>query len=294
MGCWNGTCMISNLPILSGEKVKLVFLTKNFEKPEILNSSGFCYSHDLLTPAFLPISGEYDDYGGIENITKDFNYKIIEEFFKRIFPSKIKNCDDECENWDLETIIHYIERGVCKFLDKNDTWKDFDFSWVFIREDIYQSIVKLNRNLKIYDYDINKYVKIDTLFDKNVETYRNNKTNEDSELSETEKMIRDFRFDFSFKSIFRKDSGRNYFKTFIEYECFMKLNFDKTKEINKIKKVWKEFYLFENFLENSRKSWMIQSGAGSQNDDWDIMKKFSQKIIDICDKKIAEDKLNGY
>mgnify|MGYP001597786907 CR=1 FL=1 len=32
MGCWNGTCMISNLTILDGDKLKVVFLDgKSYE-----------------------------------------------------------------------------------------------------------------------------------------------------------------------------------------------------------------------------------------------------------------------
>jgi hypothetical protein len=63
MGCWNGTCMISNLPIISGEKIKLVLLRRAIDSKRLFNSSAYVYSHDIFTPSFFPLSGVYNDYG---------------------------------------------------------------------------------------------------------------------------------------------------------------------------------------------------------------------------------------
>jgi len=59
MGCWNGTCMISHLPIIAGDKIKLVIL-HGINIP-INNASAYCYSNGLLEPSFLPLTGEYND-----------------------------------------------------------------------------------------------------------------------------------------------------------------------------------------------------------------------------------------
>ena len=72
MGCYNGTCMISKLPILAGEKIKVLFLNARSPKMKLKGLSTFCYSTDLFTPAFYPFEAEYDDYGGIENVSEDF------------------------------------------------------------------------------------------------------------------------------------------------------------------------------------------------------------------------------
>ncbi len=97
MGSWHGTCMVSRLPILSGEKVKLTFLynshveyVKEHNSTSVLNRSGMIYPNDMLSPAFYPINGKYDDYGSIKEIEEDFNYHIIDKFFKQKFGSKIK------------------------------------------------------------------------------------------------------------------------------------------------------------------------------------------------------------
>ena len=61
MGCWNGTCLISNMPILSGEEVVGYILRHTREDVE---NKSICYSTDYAKPVSLPIRGYYDDYGG--------------------------------------------------------------------------------------------------------------------------------------------------------------------------------------------------------------------------------------
>jgi len=112
MGCWNNTCMISNLPIISNEKVKVVILGNKYSTHNrIIGRSGYVYSNDILTPNFLPISGTYNDYGMIENITEDWNYQIITDFLHKKYGSKIKIDNDIKEDWTLEDFLEGIERG---------------------------------------------------------------------------------------------------------------------------------------------------------------------------------------
>ncbi len=75
MGCWNETCALTNLPIHEGDKVVLVPV----------------YDHQMTG---LPIRGEYNDYGMIENIT---NPNIAE-----IFKLQVEDG---------------VKRGVCKITD---------------------------------------------------------------------------------------------------------------------------------------------------------------------------------
>jgi hypothetical protein len=70
MGHWSVSCGISNIAITSGQPVVLLPLKKG---------SGEGYTSHL--PATLPIFGNYDDYGGIEEIIEDVNTKLIESHF---------------------------------------------------------------------------------------------------------------------------------------------------------------------------------------------------------------------
>lgn len=68
MGCWNGTCGITNLPIHHGEDIVFYILRENRLRDCPGFGAGICYSDELFSPLGLPIYGKYDDYGGIEKI----------------------------------------------------------------------------------------------------------------------------------------------------------------------------------------------------------------------------------
>ncbi len=75
MGCWNETCGITNLPILSDQPVRLFLLVGVADVNE--GHAGHCYSNDQWTPRFMAIKGKYDDYGGLEDIQEDWNTRWI-------------------------------------------------------------------------------------------------------------------------------------------------------------------------------------------------------------------------
>lgn len=125
MGSWSVHCGISNIAITSGNECVLLPLKKN---------NGFGYQPNL--PATLPIFGTYDDYGGLENIQKDENTKLIEEHFgitieefvvyfvdgkhtynrgeyKEVL-DKIKN-PSEVEDWNFM----FIDKKVYDFMSTN-------------------------------------------------------------------------------------------------------------------------------------------------------------------------------
>jgi hypothetical protein len=67
MGCFNETCGISQLPICDGDNVLCFVLAEKKsilrEKPGIM-----FYPDGIFNVIMPPISGEYDDYGGIIDI----------------------------------------------------------------------------------------------------------------------------------------------------------------------------------------------------------------------------------
>lgn len=81
MGCWNGTCGISQLPIISGNKVKAFLLLQSRHQKEI-KGSGTNYAMDYFAPFFLPVTAKYDDYGSICHIEEDWNTKFLLEKFQ--------------------------------------------------------------------------------------------------------------------------------------------------------------------------------------------------------------------
>lgn len=119
MGSFNGTCMVSNLPIVCGDKVKLVLLYNpslvihKEDNPFI--QSGICYSTAFLQPAFLPISCVYSDYGGVNDITKDWNYDLITNVLKKDLGESITIGNNKLTDWSLEDIITGIKKGDVRY-----------------------------------------------------------------------------------------------------------------------------------------------------------------------------------
>lgn len=86
MGCFNVACSVSNLSIGASTRVAFIPLWPNVFPRESQNhllipEAHLIYSHHFYYPVCLPIFGEYDDYGGIENIECNENVDLIEKYF---------------------------------------------------------------------------------------------------------------------------------------------------------------------------------------------------------------------
>jgi hypothetical protein len=287
MGCWNETCAISKLPILYNEKIKLVFLHSRYVKFEIIGKSGYCNTTDILCPMFLPISGEYNDYGSIQNINKDWNYNIIENYLKNTLGSVIAIQDDLITDWTLEYIIKGIERGKLTNF-KNDKNELVNMSFVMIREDIWDHIVK-NYVGDFNDYDNQKYHisckewcenEFKKCFYVDEEIIQSMRDNNIDEIKINEQILRlQFR-----NNIFSNDEFR--LKSNIEYNNW--IHNDKCDKDDVLKQLF-EYISVSSYMSETRIGWMIQCGSGSQNQDWELHKLLANKIIDICDNKINEE-----
>ena len=75
MGCWNETDGVTYLPIYCGDRVKLIFTIGH-------------------SPWMLPITGDYDDYGTLENIEENWTTNQIAKEDHRLRFSKAKYEDD--------------------------------------------------------------------------------------------------------------------------------------------------------------------------------------------------------
>lgn len=67
MGCWLGTCAISQLPIFDSEPCRIVFLQQSVGWDAEYHGGGVMDVDHLWTPASMPILGTYDDYGRLQN-----------------------------------------------------------------------------------------------------------------------------------------------------------------------------------------------------------------------------------
>lgn len=57
MGCWNGTCGLSGLPIINSEEIYVFPIIES-------SRDSFCYTSALYRPSVVPFRAKYNDYGG--------------------------------------------------------------------------------------------------------------------------------------------------------------------------------------------------------------------------------------
>jgi len=117
MGSWSVYCGVSQIAITSGQKCVLIVLKENRYG-----------EYDEYIPATLPIYGEYDDYGGLENIEVDENTKLIEEHF---------NCTiDEFCRYFTRGCVSKTESDFPKFLIDNEEIEKWKF--MFMDREVYE------------------------------------------------------------------------------------------------------------------------------------------------------------
>ena len=328
MGCWNGTCMVSHLPIISGEKIKLVILNSRYgfikESNPILGNSGYCYSNDLLSPGFFAISGVYNDYGGIEDIEEDWNYKVIEEFFQTKY-SKVKCEGNILENPTLPQILEAIEREEFEIftegdkrmkemavkameaykdtpkaqehwkdiaeMDVSEKWEKSTYSAVMIRQDIWDSIVNREGG---EDYWNDEKDEVDENGERvyYISAQEWTKRTFKKEIDKIDKLIEEYGIDdelmlmeLKYNKIFNDSyAGSGKLSAVSPYS---KLLIEKDLRDN-IEKQWSENTAISSFIGSTRRGWMIQPGKGSQHDGWKEHMHVAQTILDICKNKIKE------
>ena len=105
MGCFNTTGFHSKLPIVYGDKIFSIICLRMdaFDDDFLRFSPGY-----QVTPMFLPIFGEYNDYGNITNIERTPSVESIE----RIFGDTIENIMRAIQDimWGQEREVIFVAR----------------------------------------------------------------------------------------------------------------------------------------------------------------------------------------
>lgn len=91
MGCFNSTGFISKLPILGGDRV-VCFI--GLQNQYGIDGHELWYPDSVVAPFFLPVRGEYNEYGSLCNIDETPITKLLEKYGA----------------WDIESILSRIER----------------------------------------------------------------------------------------------------------------------------------------------------------------------------------------
>ena len=131
MGCFNTTGFISQLPIKYRDKV-VCFIATSTMGDNMSAPIGMFYPSSLVAPYFLPIYGEYNDYGYLENIEENQITQMICNY---------------AEETNLETLLKNISIGKHvklpnKYSVMEDSFSIGEFTLLFEHRDVYDEITK--------------------------------------------------------------------------------------------------------------------------------------------------------
>ena len=294
MCVWNQTCVLSNLPITEDDAIKLVFLLPKSVHFKISGMSSVHDSDDILQPFLLPISGRYDECGGIEDINYDWNTDIVFEVLKHYLGDKIIVDGKEFDgNYTILDIIRGIKTRLIYFkqnsreiylnkyyknkLEEEGKPRDSELCFVMISEDVWNSV---NEKCKLDWYVKNEKSTKDV--------YLYNKFNEMKKIVEdtsTFKFMNDGLFYFHFDkpySVINRYDNLLYMNRFRENKNHRNTYSDFFKQ-------WSEFIIIDMFFESIRKTWMVQTGCGSQTEDWHNHKILTEITIDVCNSYMSDE-----
>jgi hypothetical protein len=305
MGCWNGTCGISQLPILAGQRV-WAFLIGVAGYNDSCGPSGHCYSTDLGFPMTMPIRGRYNDYGGIEDIEENYNTEIILSTFlnkeRNRFP-------------DVYSLINgCIERDSYVYsVDDKEYIKDFPVGLFMVLEEVAQSFKGARTSYEKYD---GRHPRKDMRKDAKyfIEYLSKELPRIDKEYAD-DKGYREFKirhafeprnedckkvggYDNSFAIIFnnRGYAGSPIFDAWVPYREYIR-NLAKQENINnefdELITDACDFNLVSRALDLMRKSWVPQAGKGGQGEHLEFYWKLTTAMRRIIKRRLVElDKWN--
>lgn len=314
MGCWNGTCAISTLPILYAERIRIVFLQTR-PRAQADSGAGFCYSTGIWMPVSMAIPGHYDDYGAIEKEDPtDWRVTMFLEWLKErlveqeqgpnpvhdkpIRRDKIETINDICRHihaqGDRVFVNDPVERSMWASVkhasEKDDRIPDPGeyvpprLGYCLIREDIYQGIVETpyqdwrGNNLRVEDHyaEMRKWME---------ETLQILVKEDDPNFAILRLMIGDSIWSQGEAGIFPLRDFRDRF--LFELQALKKEGKDLEAFAEEV--LWPRLQAIVRLrwvnwmMDNARLHWSPQTGAGSQSEDYQIQ----QDLLDIKQKALT-------
>jgi hypothetical protein len=312
MGCWNGTCGLTNLPIQAYDEIYVFPIVEQYK------GNSFCYTHALYRPCIVPFRAVYNDYGGGEQchgVALDF---IINGLKSQLIEMEqgenpyhdVKVSRDKFDANSFFDIVHegrlFIKNPMRGYEDQPETLNVY---FTMVRKDVVDEIRKsytfdLWNNSKSVpsEFKTNRYYIKNVTYEK-LEAYipeylehtiNHNQSKYKGERTEkSDLLLREFFFlrsdhilDGIFERIFH---GASAYEFFMRNE--MKLTIlaalasgNKILAVNLLKELMTGV-LVNHLMSNTRKVWLPPMHQGSQSEFLETY-KFLNKVTDqIIEKK---------
>ena len=277
MGCWNGTCNISNMPIFAGDKVVFIPLMRIHDSV-VFNA---CYPTDNFIPLGFPIVGEYNDYGGLEDIeisdvNRDYFYTLNfyfagrdeEEKYRKV--KKYDNFEDFVNNVLCCAEGCYVDVSNMDDLLKEKMVKDnmAEVNYMMIHYDLYQSLMANMSNRKPYKEEQTlEYLlteKFNSIFMENLGRIIDAKSmaiSMDGRVNKAYDMLQKMIIRNMTSEIFNR--ADNFYEN--RWNYFVEIMIEDESVREDLIKCAVDKYIFMLVLSRMRKGYLCDSGCGSQN-----------------------------
>lgn len=132
MGCWNATCLLSNLPIHFGEKILAIPIAETYYP----HNGDYAYPDSVYLPFMPPVYGRYNGYGAVE----DYDVITVEvaEYFFQTLQEKGALCGVEAED-SLQDLFSMLGRGDVYFR-YNGNPKKLRTSVALVRQNVFEAL----------------------------------------------------------------------------------------------------------------------------------------------------------
>lgn len=314
MGCWNGTCALTGLPIVVDDEIVLIPLIST---TNIFGNYLTYRPEDKYSPLGLPIKGLYDDYGGIEKIQmheenerflrnqefykiaedKSISKQMVEDAYERsrfsLLSDIVIHTYDSCETEKIE--IEDMEQFLKEYIYNDGYMVKVDHfnanrlfgNYFMIHREIYEILVKEISNRIPYGQEktFRELYKerIITVLEKEKEIY-NIKDEEERDYK-----LFSFRLNGSISKILGLSEPTHAKNT---YEYFFKVLSNEVNE--ELMEELLDLIMFTKALDGLRKGFHCISGAGSQQNELYLHKLVADFVNKYIDGKIKERRDDSY
>lgn len=293
MGCWNETCGLTQLPIFSGDPVRLFFL--NYVGNAEENHAGHCYTNDIWSPQYLPVTARYNDYGGVEDVVENSLTRFIINSVRDDLAmmrlrtgggdlSGRKNETLELEEFGIEDLVEQIHEDR---LRTTGTSRDLPVGWMMVHEWVYQQLTEQ------IDHDWRGVATRTQVYTQGVQFYqcllRHVKTPQWLRFGK--------RFDFyrvegqnqgNIFTILCNKSGLDSYQQLRGISQYLELLAGyaeqelptESTEVVEALVGLAEFFCFLSHMSDMRKQWVPQSGKGSQQGDFNSYRRLFQGALE--------------
>ena len=285
MGCWYGTCGVTQLAIHAGDPVVVFLLAKAYDDKWAQN--GHCYSTDYWSPFSLHIRGTYNDYGSLEGVDEtDWDFRFTVDRIRRNL-SKDVEIDKNNLTWEaISESIHedQLALAVSKiFTSVYPNLKKQPIGTMAVHKRIFDAIVH-NAALDTWS---GRTITLESLIEdgrKIITTLREKSKAIKSATTKKDRDHAEFIFQLELERFQTIDRENNLAKIVIsnegssynigrEYISFISkkvIDDAPDEELETYIERLAEFYIFDLAMSRMRKTWMPQAGAGSQHDEIDL------------------------